>query len=121
MNLKSMSIDKLLKLKDEVDTILHTKVADERRTLQAELGKLSRFSTSPLRSKGLRLGARGPVAPKYRNPENPNETWADRGLKPLWLAAAIKAGKKLEHFSIAPTAKQATKKALKKVRNVKKR
>jgi len=112
-----MSIDKLLKLKDEVDTILHTKVADERRTLQAELGKLSRFSTSPLRSKGLRLGARGPVAPKYRNPENPSETWAGRGLKPLWLAAAIKAGKKLEHFSIAQT----TKKAPKKVRKVKKR
>jgi len=33
-----------------------------------------------------------------------------RGLKPLWLAPALKAGKKLEHFSIAQAAKQATKK-----------
>jgi hypothetical protein len=33
---------------------------------------------------------RGPVAPKYRNPENPSETWAGRGLTPRWLAAAIK-------------------------------
>src|SRR5262245_36733462 len=73
-----MSIDKLSKLKDQVDTILHTKVADERRNLQADLAKLSRFSTSQLRSKGL--GVRGPVAPKYRNPENPSETWAGRGL-----------------------------------------
>ncbi|SRR6266852_136587 len=121
VNLKSMSIDKLAKLKDQVDTILRTKVADERRTLQAELGELSRFSTSQLRSKGLRLGARGPVAPKYRNPENPSETWAGRGLRPRWLAAAIKAGKKLEHFSIAQTAKRATKKAPKKVRKAKKR
>ena|SRR6266849_2736222 len=63
VNLKSMSIDKLSKLKDQVDTILRTKVADERRTLQAELGKLSRLSTSQLRSKGLGLGVRGPVAP----------------------------------------------------------
>ena len=66
------------------------------------------------RSKGLGLGVRGPVAPKYRNPENRSETWAGRGLTPRWLAAAIKAGKTLEHFSIAQKAKQATKKAPKK-------
>jgi H-NS histone family len=29
----------------------------------------------------------GPVAPKYRNPENPSEAWAGRGLKPRWLTA----------------------------------
>jgi hypothetical protein len=45
----------------------------------------------------------GPVAPKYRNPDNPNETWAGRGLKPRWLAAAIKGGKKLEDFAIVGT------------------
>jgi DNA-binding protein H-NS len=114
-----MSIAKLSKLKDQVDTILHSKVADERRTLEAELAKLSRLSSSQMRSKGP--GVRGPVAPKYRNPENPSETWAGRGLKPRWLAAAIKAGKKLEHFSIAQTAKQATRKALRKVHRAKKR
>src|SRR5215831_6589393 len=110
MNLKSMSIDKLSKLKGQVDAILRTKAADQRRTLQAELDKLSRFSASQLRSKGRGLGERGPVAPKYRNPENPSETWAGRALKPRWLAAALKVGKKLEHFSIAQTAKQAAKK-----------
>ena len=119
MNLKSMSLDKLTKLKDQVDTILRTKVVDQRRTLEAELSKLSRLSTSRLRSKGP--GIRGPVAPKYRNPENPSETWAGRGLKPRWLAAAIKAGKKLEHFSIAQTARQVTKKMPRKARRAKKR
>lgn len=117
MNLKSMSLDKLAKLKDQVNTILRTKVADERRALEAELGRLSQLSTS----KAVKLGGRGPVPPKYRNPENPSETWAGRGLKPRWLAAALKAGKKLEHFSIAQTAKQATKKGPKRVRRVKRR
>jgi DNA-binding protein H-NS len=117
MNLKSMSIDKLAKLKDQVDAMLHSKVADQRRTLEAELGRLSRLSTS----KAVRAGGRGPVAPKYRNPENPGETWAGRGLKPRWLAAALKAGKKLEHFSIAQTAKQVTKKGPRKIRRAKKR
>jgi len=56
---------------------------------------------------GQRGGRRGKVAPKYRNPDNPTETWAGRGLRPRWLADAIKAGKKLEHFAIAATAKTA--------------
>jgi DNA-binding protein H-NS len=117
MNLKSMSIDKLVKLKDQVDTILHAKVSDQRRSLEVELGRLSRLSTS----KGVKPGGRGPVAPKYRNPQNPSETWAGRGLKPRWLAAALKAGKKLEHFSIGQTAKQATKKGPKRVRRARRR
>jgi DNA-binding protein H-NS len=117
VNLKSMSLDKLSKLKVQVDATLHTKVADQRRTLEAELAKLARLSTSQLRSKGP--GVRGPVAPKYRNPKNPSETWAGRGLKPRWLAAAIKAGKKLEHFSITQTAKQMTKRTPRKARRAK--
>jgi DNA-binding protein H-NS len=121
MNLKSMSIDKLMKLKDQIDTALRAKVADERSTLQAKLDKLSRLSTSRSPSKALRMGVRGPVAPKYRNPENPSETWAGRGLKPRWLSAALKAGKKLEHFSIAQTAKQAKKEAPRKTNGAKKR
>jgi hypothetical protein len=67
----------------------------------------------------------GPVAPKYRNPGNPAETWAGRGLKPRWLTAAIASGKKLEDFAIAaPTAKsgpaKAGKAARKKPRKAKK-
>jgi DNA-binding protein H-NS len=40
------------------------------------------------------------VAPKYRNPKNRSETWAGRGRMPLWLAAEIKKGRKLEAFGI---------------------
>jgi DNA-binding protein H-NS len=46
----------------------------------------------------------GVVAPKYCNPENPAETWAGRGLKPRWLTAAIKPGKKAEDFLVIGTA-----------------
>jgi DNA-binding protein H-NS len=111
-NLKSMSVEKLSKLKDQVDAVLATKVAHERRTLQAELGKLSRFRGGGMGAKGMRGGPRGSVAPKYRNPDNPAETWAGRGLKPRWLAAALKSGKKLEHFAIAAPAQTATMKKM---------
>jgi DNA-binding protein H-NS len=101
MNLKSMSIDKLSQLREQVDAALSTKALEERRALQARLGKLERFAPSGLRTRGGRGSTRGSVAPKYRNPENPSETWAGRGLKPRWLAAALKSGKMLEDFSIA--------------------
>src|SRR3974390_3234563 len=116
MNLKSMSIDKLSKLREQVDAILGTKVMEERRAVQDQLGKLERLTTSRPRLKGGRGGARGAVAPKYRNPANPAETWAGRGLRPRWLAAALKSGKKLEDFSIAHRGKKtrAPKKARKK-------
>jgi DNA-binding protein H-NS len=40
------------------------------------------------------------VAPKYRNPANPTQTWAARGKQPKWLVAEIAKGKKLEDFAI---------------------
>jgi DNA-binding protein H-NS len=106
MNLKSMSLDKLSKLREQVDAVLSAKVAEERRAVQDQLSKLDRVTAGGERGKGGRGGPRGAVAPKYRNPENPAETWAGRGLKPRWLAAALKSGKKLDEFSItAPVRK----------------
>ena len=82
--------------------MLSSKVLEQRRALESELAKLGRFQGGKSESKVARgFGARGAVAPKYRNPENPAETWAGRGLKPRWLAAAIKSGKKPEDFLIA--------------------
>jgi DNA-binding protein H-NS len=100
MNLKGMSIDKLCQLRDQVDAAISSKAAEERRTVQDRLGRLDRLAASGTRVKGAGRGLRGPVAAKYRNPENPAETWAGRGLKPRWLAAALKSGNKLEDFAI---------------------
>lgn len=41
------------------------------------------------------------VEPKYRNPGNPAETWAGRGMPPKWLSAQLAQGRKLEEFLIA--------------------
>jgi DNA-binding protein H-NS len=97
--LKSMTIDKLMKLKTDVETMLGRKVTEQRRALEAELSKLGGYRPGKKSTGGG--GTRGPVAAKYRNSENPAETWAGRGLKPRWLAAALKSGKKIEDFAIA--------------------
>ena len=122
MNLKSMTIDALVGLRGKIDAMLTSKVADERRSLESELVKLSRVDMGSSRSKAaFGRGVRGKVAPKYRNPENPGETWAGRGLKPRWLAAALKSGKKLEDFSIGGAGKDsAAKPSRRKVRTKRK-
>jgi DNA-binding protein H-NS len=105
MKLKSMTIDALVSLRTKIDAILGSKVNDERRQLETELANLTRVETGAGRRTLVGRGVRGKVAPKFRNSENPGETWAGRGLKPRWLTAAIKSGKKLEDFRITGSAK----------------
>jgi DNA-binding protein H-NS len=44
------------------------------------------------------------VVPKYRNPEQPSETWAGRGKTPRWLAAQLKSGRRIDDFRIRQAA-----------------
>lgn len=48
-------------------------------------------------TKGYKLGK---VAPKYRNPDNANETWAGRGKPPRWLQTRLDQGRALDEFLI---------------------
>jgi len=42
----------------------------------------------------------GKVAVKYRNPDNPEDTWTGRGRQPKWLVAALKKGAKVDDFAL---------------------
>jgi DNA-binding protein H-NS len=105
MALKTMSVDRLRDMKSKIEAAISAKVTERRRELETQLTKLSGFGGGGKAIKFGRAGPKGPVAPKYRNPENPTETWAGRGLKPRWLAAAIKSGKKIEDFLISAASK----------------
>ena len=43
---------------------------------------------------------RGPVAPKYRDPNNAENTWTGRGRKPKWVEAFLSGGGRLEQITI---------------------
>ncbi len=43
------------------------------------------------------------LPPKYRDPHNPDNTWAGRGKRPNWLTAELARGARLEDFAIAAT------------------
>ncbi|MFM8444983.1 MAG: H-NS family nucleoid-associated regulatory protein [Methylococcus sp.] len=42
----------------------------------------------------------GKVAPKYRNPHDPEQTWTGRGMKPRWLQALMDQGHEPSEFQI---------------------
>ena len=57
-------------------------------------------SSVPRRGSTRKSTAGSKVAPKYRNPANPAETWSGRGKHPKWMTHAMAGGKKPEDFLI---------------------
>jgi len=51
-------------------------------------------------TRGKAKRSTGTVAPKYRNPANPAQTWSGRGKRPHWFNDALKAGKKEKDLAI---------------------
>ena len=106
-SLASMSVDALLKLRDDVGTAL-SRSADE---LQKQLSTLGGETGD--RRRGRRKSLKGrKVTVKYR--DKSGNTWAGRGAQPVWLRERLKAGAKLEDFAVekkAPSRKVSSKKS----------
>jgi DNA-binding protein H-NS len=97
---KSLSVDELWHLHEQVQAELGRKIATEKATLEDRLRRLGAVSAG---ESGQIARAKRPypkVLPKYRNPKNRSETWAGRGKQPRWLVAQLRSGKKLEDFQI---------------------
>ena len=102
---KSMSVDELWTLHEELSSVLASRLAEEKKILEERLRQLKLEDV-----KGSFERARRPypqVFPKYRNPVQPAETWSGRGKQPRWLAAQLKSGKKLDDFRIQPSSARA--------------
>ena len=94
-NLSSVSVDGLLKLRDEVEKALSRRAKE----LHDQLSRLGR--TPALRGGGSSLkGRKVPI--KFR--DRSGNTWAGRGAQPVWLREKLKAGAKLEDFAVHKTA-----------------
>jgi DNA-binding protein H-NS len=104
VNLSGMTVEALMDLRKQVDGML----VERRAELQKQLERIAVVgSARVVRGSGSALRGRK-VPPKYRGPSG--ETWAGRGAKPRWLAAAIKGGKKLDDFLIDKSARKVRRK-----------
>jgi len=41
-----------------------------------------------------------PLSPKYINPDNPKQTWNERGPRPKWLKQLLESGRSLEELTL---------------------
>jgi DNA-binding protein H-NS len=88
-SLSSMTVDALISLRNQVDK----RLLECRAGLEKQLAALAGQASSKRKSlKGAK------VPPKYRSPSG--ETWAGRGMRPKWMVAALKKGRKMESFLI---------------------
>jgi DNA-binding protein H-NS len=95
-SLTSMSVEALLKLRDDIGKVLSQKAAQ----LKDQLSKLgAEVSTTRPGRRGSLKGRK--VAIKYRDKEG--NTWAGRGAQPVWLREKLSAGAKLEDFAVEQT------------------
>ena len=90
--LDRMSTDDLWSLHVEITQVLQQRIQQEKLRLEERL-KLLSASVSGRRPYP-------PVPPKYRNPDQPSETWAGRGKRPRWLLKQLKSGKRIDDFRI---------------------
>jgi len=108
INLEAMGIDDLWFLHEEISRMLSERITSEKRELEKRLSILNngrdaidRVDASPVLNANGTVRRKYPrVFPKYRNPQMPSETWSGRGKQPRWLAAAIRAGRKIDDFKI---------------------
>ena len=103
----SLSIDALVKMRDEIGAILRQRANALTKELQAigddykDVGRIALYGRKSLAGRK--------VAAKYRHPKS-GETWAGRGAQPRWLTAEMKAGKKPDDFLINKQTKNTRKK-----------
>ena len=99
IDLKTMSVDALFKLRGDVDSQLASRRSDLEKQI-ALLGSDRVGSAKPQRKGGSKLAGRK-VAPKFRSKKDPSLQWAGRGATPHWMREEMKAGKlKKEAFAI---------------------
>jgi DNA-binding protein H-NS len=103
INLKNMSFDDLVELRDRADRLIRQQAAGVRRSLEVKLARLAKFTSEPKQRRKSTLKGRK-ASPKYRNPDDASETWAGRGGTPRWLKALLAQGRKLEEFAIKKVA-----------------
>ena len=87
-----MGTDDLWSLHVQVSQVLQQRIQQEKLRLEE---RLKRLQTPASRRRPY-----PPVLPKFRNPDQPSETWAGRGKRPRWLVAQLKSGRRIEDLRV---------------------
>lgn len=103
-DLSSMNSQELSALLAKIETAIVDKRKESRSQVKAQIIALateSGFTVEELFSTRSAKAPRGSAPVKYRNPDNPDETWSGRGRMARWIVEKLKKrGTKLEDFAV---------------------
>lgn len=98
-----MQIDLAKLSKEELDALIANAERQRKKVQRQKIGEVRKQLTALAREAGYSIeelfggkasGGTGKVAPKYRNPANPEQTWTGRGKRPRWFSDALAKGRK---------------------------
>ena len=94
---EALTADELYLLHLEVVAVLRKQLVAKKNALEERLQQLY-----PRDDHGIARSRRPypAVKAKFRNPEQPSETWSGRGKRPRWLDAQLRSGKRIDEFRI---------------------
>lgn len=119
-NLSPAELQTLIKNAEaQMDAARKTHIQSVRTQIDALLSRsgLAIDEVYPRRGGKASKASKQAVVPKYRNPENPTQTWSGRGKRPLWFNEALKKrGVSAENLLIQGATKAVPAKAVKKAK-----
>lgn len=98
-DLSRLAYDELLSRRNEIEAEIAARGTAELDALKAKLTAIATAQGLSLADLfASRRKPRRAAAPRYRNPDNPSETWSGRGKPPRWLQERIEAGAQKDDF-----------------------
>ena len=103
--IETMSIKELRELRNKIEVAIDNRQKNDKVELKEKMRAMAEEAgmslDEVLGGKGRGKAGKGSVAAKYKNPEDPSQTWTGRGRQPLWLVDKLtKRGVTKEDFAI---------------------
>lgn len=104
IDLSKLSIQEMQELAKDIEQEIVARREQDRERVLAQMrelaGTLGMSLEDLLKQERGRTprAAAGPVAAKYRHPDNPGLTWAGRGKRPQWVNEWLDSGRTLEEL-----------------------
>src|SRR6476659_10948693 len=101
---KGMSVDELWALYEKVSAEIAAKIIIEQKVLERRLAALRPPAAKQREAFKPERRPYPTVFPKFRNPDDPSQTWAGRGKQPRWFLTHLSSGRPMEDLRIQQAA-----------------
>ncbi len=95
VDLDAMSLDELRSLVSDAEVAMARQLQERRREVVAQMRELAAsagIQIEIIADASFRRHRSAVIAPRYRNPANPEQTWSGRGKRPQWFVDSVNAG-----------------------------